>query len=150
DDTSEKVVHESSSTSDSERTESDTESGSDPEKAHVAQAGPHPEPMQEDQTGLNSGKLHVSLAGPNPEHMAKGDGTFMKRRPEECYDLIENITAYHNDWDTSTQRSESSGSITSSFDPEIVALKDEMAEINKNLMKVLQINQQVKAVTPSC
>nr|GEX03730.1 reverse transcriptase domain-containing protein [Tanacetum cinerariifolium] len=33
---------------------------------------------------------------------------------------------------------------------EIVALKAEMAEINKNLMKVLQINQQVKAVTPSC
>nr|GEU35166.1 reverse transcriptase domain-containing protein [Tanacetum cinerariifolium] len=25
-------------------------------------------------------------------------GTFMKRRPEECYDLIENITAHHNDW----------------------------------------------------
>nr|GFA32330.1 reverse transcriptase domain-containing protein [Tanacetum cinerariifolium] len=33
---------------------------------------------------------------------------------------------------------------------EIVELKAEMAEINKNLMKVLQINQQVKAVTPSC
>nr|GEX15301.1 hypothetical protein [Tanacetum cinerariifolium] len=31
-----------------------------------------------------------------------------------------------------------------------VALKAEMAEINKNLMKVLQINQQVKAVTYSC
>nr|GEY33982.1 reverse transcriptase domain-containing protein [Tanacetum cinerariifolium] len=30
------------------------------------------------------------------------------------------------------------------------ALKAEMAEINKNLMKVLQINQQVKAVTHSC
>ncbi|GKB69198.1 reverse transcriptase domain-containing protein [Tanacetum coccineum] len=29
-------------------------------------------------------------------------GTFMKRRPEECYDLIKNITAHHNDWDTST------------------------------------------------
>nr|GEX80329.1 reverse transcriptase domain-containing protein [Tanacetum cinerariifolium] len=29
-------------------------------------------------------------------------------------------------------------------------LKAEMAEINKNLMKVLQINQQVKAVTLSC
>nr|GFC02580.1 hypothetical protein [Tanacetum cinerariifolium] len=77
-------------------------------------------------------------------------GTFMKRRPEECYDLIKNITAHHNDWDTSVPRSESSSSITSSFDPEIVALKVEMAEINKNLMKVLQINQQVKAVTPSC
>ncbi|GKD70647.1 reverse transcriptase domain-containing protein [Tanacetum coccineum] len=81
---------------------------------------------------------------------AAAGGTFMKRRPEECYDLIKNMTAHHNDWDTSAQRSESSSSITSSSDPEIVALKAEMAEINKNLMKVLQINQQVKAVTPSC
>nr|GEV02355.1 reverse transcriptase domain-containing protein [Tanacetum cinerariifolium] len=64
--------------------------------------------------------------------------TFMKRRPEECYNLIESMTAHHNDWDTSAQRSESSSSITSSFDQEIVALKAEMAEINKNLMRVLQ------------
>nr|GEY06751.1 reverse transcriptase domain-containing protein [Tanacetum cinerariifolium] len=70
-------------------------------------------------------------------------------RPKECYDLIENMTAHHNDWDTSAQRSESSSSITSSSDPEIIALKAEMAEIYKNLMKVLQINQQVKAVTHS-
>ncbi|GJW60373.1 hypothetical protein Tco_0109708 [Tanacetum coccineum] len=93
DDSSEKVIHESSSTSDSERTESDTEAAapkgdkdqdevdtstetsgvsipvSDPEKAHEALAGPDPEPMKEDQTGSDSGKLHVSLAGPNPEHM---------------------------------------------------------------------------------
>nr|GEV98961.1 reverse transcriptase domain-containing protein [Tanacetum cinerariifolium] len=61
-------------------------------------------------------------------------GTFMKRRPEEYYDLIKNITAHHNDWDTSAQRSESSSSITSS-DPEIVALKSKMAEINKHLMR---------------
>nr|GEU94986.1 reverse transcriptase domain-containing protein [Tanacetum cinerariifolium] len=46
--------------------------------------------------------------------------------------------------------SESSSSITSSSDPKFVALKAKMAEINKSLMKVLQINQQVKAVTPSC
>nr|GEW18474.1 reverse transcriptase domain-containing protein [Tanacetum cinerariifolium] len=77
-------------------------------------------------------------------------GTFMKMRPEECYDLIENMTAHHNDWDTSAQRSESSSSITSSSDLKIVALKAEMEEINRNLMKVHQINQQVKAVTPSC
>ncbi|GJW37018.1 reverse transcriptase domain-containing protein [Tanacetum coccineum] len=32
----------------------------------------------------------------------------------------------------------------------VIALKAEMAEINKKLMKVLQIKQQVKAVTPSC
>nr|GEX28406.1 reverse transcriptase domain-containing protein [Tanacetum cinerariifolium] len=78
-------------------------------------------------------------------------GTFMKRRPEERYDLIENMTAHHNDWDTFVQRSESSSSITSSSsDPDIVALKAEMAKINKNLMKVLQINQQVKAVIHNC
>nr|GEU64924.1 reverse transcriptase domain-containing protein [Tanacetum cinerariifolium] len=80
---------------------------------------------------------------------AAAGGTFMKRRPEECYDLIENMIAHHNDWDTSAQQSESSSTITSSFDPKIVALKAEMAKINKNLMKVLQINHQVKAVTPS-
>nr|GFB62270.1 reverse transcriptase domain-containing protein [Tanacetum cinerariifolium] len=34
---------------------------------------------------------------------AAARGTFMKRHPEECYDLIENMTAYHNDWDTSAQ-----------------------------------------------
>nr|GEZ32730.1 reverse transcriptase domain-containing protein [Tanacetum cinerariifolium] len=77
-------------------------------------------------------------------------GTFKKRRPKECYDLIENMTAHHNDWDTSAQRSESSSSITSSFDKEIAALKAEMAKINKNLMRVLQVNHQVKAVTPNC
>nr|GEW06086.1 reverse transcriptase domain-containing protein [Tanacetum cinerariifolium] len=81
---------------------------------------------------------------------AAAGGTFMKRCPKECYDLIENITAHHNDWDTSAQRSESSSSITSSSDTEIVALKAEMAEINKNLMRVLQVNQQVKAVTLNC
>nr|GEV48218.1 reverse transcriptase domain-containing protein [Tanacetum cinerariifolium] len=35
---------------------------------------------------------------------------------------------------------------TAWFDP----LKAEMAKINKNLMRVLQVNQQVKAVTPNC
>nr|GEX30521.1 reverse transcriptase domain-containing protein [Tanacetum cinerariifolium] len=66
---------------------------------------------------------------------AAAGGTFMKRRPEECYDLIENMTAHHNDWETSAQRSESSSSITSSSDTKITALKAEMAEINKNLMR---------------
>nr|GEV14237.1 hypothetical protein [Tanacetum cinerariifolium] len=51
--------------------------------------------------------------------------------------------------DTFAQRGKSSSSITSASDSEIVALKPEMAKINKNLMKVLQINQQVKAVTHS-
>nr|GEX38676.1 hypothetical protein [Tanacetum cinerariifolium] len=52
--------------------------------------------------------------------------------------------------DTSAQRSEPSSFITSSSDTEIAALKAEMAEINKNLMRVLQVNQQVKAVALNC
>ncbi|GJS42579.1 hypothetical protein Tco_0567622 [Tanacetum coccineum] len=63
DDTSEKVVHESSSTTDSENRKLDQT-----RKAHEALAGPDLEPMQEDQTGSDSGKVHVSLAGPNPKH----------------------------------------------------------------------------------
>ncbi|GJR77835.1 reverse transcriptase domain-containing protein [Tanacetum coccineum] len=78
---------------------------------------------------------------------AAAGGTFMKRRPEECYDLIENMTAHHNDWDTSAQRCESSSSITSS-NAEIAALKNEMSEMNKNFLKMFQ-NQQINSVTPS-
>ncbi|GJV33403.1 hypothetical protein Tco_1393803 [Tanacetum coccineum] len=51
-------------------------------------------------------------------------GTFMKMRHEECYDLIQNMTAHHNDWHTSAQRGELSRSITSSS-PEIAALTHE-------------------------
>nr|GFB98226.1 hypothetical protein [Tanacetum cinerariifolium] len=60
------------------------------------------------------------------------------------------MATHHNDWDTSAQWSESSSFITSSSDMKIAALKAEMAEINKNLMRVLQVNQQVKVVTPNC
>ncbi|GJR37400.1 hypothetical protein Tco_1213084 [Tanacetum coccineum] len=91
DDTSDKVIHESSSTSDSERTESETETAapkddkdqgevdsstvtsgvsipvSDPVKAHEALAGPDPEPMKEDQTGSDSGKLHRHEAAMDKE-----------------------------------------------------------------------------------
>ncbi|GKA58453.1 hypothetical protein Tco_0757641 [Tanacetum coccineum] len=113
DDTSEKVIHESSSTSDSERTESETEAAapkgdkdqdevdmstvtsgvsipvSDPEKAHEALAGPDPEPMKEDQTGSDSRKLHVSLAGPNPEHM---DEEFLATAYPKVHENLKLIT----------------------------------------------------------
>ncbi|GJW18593.1 retrovirus-related pol polyprotein from transposon TNT 1-94 [Tanacetum coccineum] len=113
DDTSDKEIHESSSTSDSERTESDTEAAapkgdkdqdevdtstvtsgvsipvSAPEKAHEALAGPDPEPMKEDQTGSDSGKLHVSLAGPNPEHM---DDDFLATAYPKVHENLKLIT----------------------------------------------------------
>nr|GEX69028.1 reverse transcriptase domain-containing protein [Tanacetum cinerariifolium] len=94
--------------------------------------------------GVTDDALHLYLFPHSLTHHATA------WRPEECYDLIENMTAHHNDRDTSAWRSQSSSSITSSFDTEIAALKAEMAEINKNIMRVLQVNPQVKAVTPNC
>nr|GEW94012.1 reverse transcriptase domain-containing protein [Tanacetum cinerariifolium] len=79
---------------------------------------------------------------------AVAGGTFMKRRPEECYDLIDNMTTHHNDWETTVQRGASCSSLTSS-NVEITALKNEMSEMNKNFFKMFQ-NQQVNSVTPSC
>ncbi|GKA08341.1 hypothetical protein Tco_0687672 [Tanacetum coccineum] len=79
---------------------------------------------------------------------AAAGGTFMKRRPEECYDLIENMTAHHNDWDTSAQRGESSSSITSSS--EIAALAQQMVEMRKDMLHMYRLNQKVNFVTPSC
>ncbi|GJV90807.1 hypothetical protein Tco_1538620 [Tanacetum coccineum] len=97
DDTSEKVVHESSSTTDSERTESETEATApkvDKEQGEVAsttvtsgvgisvhtenQAGSDPGQGHEALAGSNLEPMqedsgpreeHVALAGPNPEHM---------------------------------------------------------------------------------
>nr|GEV29544.1 hypothetical protein [Tanacetum cinerariifolium] len=72
--------------------------------------------------------------------------TNFRQRPNES--LFEVWERYKLSIDRS-QRSESSSSITSSSDTEIAALKAKMVEINKNLMRVLQVNQQVKSVTPS-
>ncbi|GKB45770.1 reverse transcriptase domain-containing protein [Tanacetum coccineum] len=84
--------------------------------------------------------------------------TNFRQRPDESlfeawerYKLSIDRCPNHNMLpDTSAKGVSQSSSVTSSSDPENVALKAEMAEINKNLMKVLQVNQQVKAVTPSC
>nr|GEW79690.1 reverse transcriptase domain-containing protein [Tanacetum cinerariifolium] len=44
---------------------------------------------------------------------AAAGGTFMQKTPEECYELIENMTAHHNHWDTSATRYETSRNISS-------------------------------------
>ncbi|GKA87328.1 reverse transcriptase domain-containing protein [Tanacetum coccineum] len=72
---------------------------------------------------------------------AAAGGTFMKRRPEECYDLIENITAHHNDWDTSAHRGESSSSTTSSSS-EISALAQQMIEMRKDMLQMADNQSQ--------
>ncbi|GJU80691.1 hypothetical protein Tco_1283056 [Tanacetum coccineum] len=84
----------------------------------------------------------------NPEEDEREEEilTDQERRPEECYDLIENMTAHHNDWDTSTQRNESSSSNTSS-NPKIASLKLQIEEMNRNFTRMLQTNQQAKPLS---
>ncbi|GJW07373.1 hypothetical protein Tco_1569796, partial [Tanacetum coccineum] len=90
DDTSEKLVHESSSTTDSKLIKSETEAArSDLGKAHEALAGPDPIPMQKDQTGSDSGKVHVSLTGSNPEHI---DEEFLATAYPKVHENLKLIT----------------------------------------------------------
>nr|GEZ21606.1 reverse transcriptase domain-containing protein [Tanacetum cinerariifolium] len=51
---------------------------------------------------------------------AAAGGTFMQKTPEECYELIENMTAHHNHWDTSGIRDETSRNISSTSTTETI------------------------------
>ncbi|GJS98111.1 reverse transcriptase domain-containing protein [Tanacetum coccineum] len=54
---------------------------------------------------------------------AASGGTFMQKTPKECYELIENMTAHHNHWDTSATRDKTSRNIsstTSTGSPEVI------------------------------
>nr|GEV55377.1 reverse transcriptase domain-containing protein [Tanacetum cinerariifolium] len=77
---------------------------------------------------------------------AAAGGTFMQKTPKECYELIENMTAHHNHWDTSAIRDETSRNIsfTSTIEsPEVVR---QLKIMNKNFLKMTRQFQTVKAV----
>nr|GEZ42517.1 hypothetical protein [Tanacetum cinerariifolium] len=109
--------------------------------------GPPPAgPPPQNHNGPPGPSLHM----PAPDLRTMEDwGTFMKRRPAKCYDLIENMTSHHNDWDTSAHRGKSSSSITSSSF-EIATLTQEMAKMRKDMLHMYRSKQQVISVTPSC
>nr|GFA99906.1 reverse transcriptase domain-containing protein [Tanacetum cinerariifolium] len=44
---------------------------------------------------------------------AAARGMFMQKTPKECYDLIENMSAHHNHWDTSAAQDETSRTMAS-------------------------------------
>ncbi|GJW92058.1 reverse transcriptase domain-containing protein [Tanacetum coccineum] len=67
-------------------------------------------------------------------------GTFMQKTPEECYELIENMTAHHNHWDTSAKRGELTRSTTSSS-PEIATLNKKLDDLSNVILKMSQSNQ---------
>nr|GEY29389.1 retrovirus-related Pol polyprotein from transposon 17.6 [Tanacetum cinerariifolium] len=73
---------------------------------------------------------------------AAAGGTFMKRRLEECYDLIENMTTHHNDWDTSAQRRPTIPTTFSSLpkvaERETEVTKDTMPPTNNGSTKDVQ------------
>nr|GEW01447.1 reverse transcriptase domain-containing protein [Tanacetum cinerariifolium] len=81
---------------------------------------------------------------------AVAGGTFMQKTPEECYELIENMTAHHNHLDTSAIRDETSrnGSSTSTTEsPEVVR---QLEMMNKNFSEMMRHFQTIKAVDTKC
>nr|GEY81851.1 reverse transcriptase domain-containing protein [Tanacetum cinerariifolium] len=58
-------------------------------------------------------------------------GTFMQKTPEECYELIENMTAHHNHYDTSAIRDETSRNISSTSTTESLEVVRQLEMMNK-------------------
>nr|GEX24289.1 reverse transcriptase domain-containing protein [Tanacetum cinerariifolium] len=84
---------------------------------------------------------------------ADAGGTFMKRRPEECYDLIENMTAHHNNWDTLTQRIVTTNEFTNFMKANDAILKNMQTNMtsltNSNLELKNMVGQFMKINTAS-
>ncbi|GKE21448.1 hypothetical protein Tco_1432960, partial [Tanacetum coccineum] len=73
-------------------------------------------------------------------------GTFMQKTPEECYQLIENMTAHHKHWDTSATRDETSRNISSTTTTESPKVVRQLEMMNKNFVEI----QLVKSVNTMC
>nr|GEW78706.1 reverse transcriptase domain-containing protein [Tanacetum cinerariifolium] len=81
---------------------------------------------------------------------AAAGGKFMQKTSEECYDLIENMTVYHNHWDISATRDETSRTIsftTTIESPEVVR---QLEMMNKNFQEMMRQVQMVKFVNTKC
>ncbi|GJR27803.1 reverse transcriptase domain-containing protein [Tanacetum coccineum] len=81
---------------------------------------------------------------------AAAGGTFMQKTPEECYELIENMTAHHNHWDTSATRDETSRNISSTTTTESPEVVRQLEMMNKNFVEMMRQIQSVKSVNPKC
>nr|GEZ84206.1 reverse transcriptase domain-containing protein [Tanacetum cinerariifolium] len=74
---------------------------------------------------------------------AVAGGTFMKKRPAECYDLIKNMTAHHNHWDTLAIRDETSRTISSTTTTENPEVVRQLEMMNKNFQDMMRQIQSV-------
>ncbi|GJT08061.1 reverse transcriptase domain-containing protein [Tanacetum coccineum] len=81
---------------------------------------------------------------------AAAGGTFMQKTPEECYELIENMTAHHNHWDTSATRDETSRNISSTTSTESPEVVRQLEMMNKNFVEMMRQIQMIKYVDTKC
>ncbi|GJW46272.1 hypothetical protein Tco_0077918 [Tanacetum coccineum] len=81
---------------------------------------------------------------------AAAGGTFMQKTPKECYELIENMTAHHNHWDTSATRDETSRNISSTTSTESPEVVRQLELMNKNFLNMMKQMQTVKSVDTKC
>ncbi|GJT32597.1 reverse transcriptase domain-containing protein [Tanacetum coccineum] len=81
---------------------------------------------------------------------AAAGGTFMQKTPKECYELIENMTAYHNHWDTSATRDETSRNISSTTTTESPEVVRQLEIMNKNFVEMMRQIQTIKSVDTKC
>ncbi|GJT76062.1 reverse transcriptase domain-containing protein [Tanacetum coccineum] len=81
---------------------------------------------------------------------AAAGGIFMQKTPKECYKLIENMTAHHNHWDTSTSRDETSRNISSTTTTESTEVVRQLEMMNKNFVEMIRQIQTIKSVDTKC
>nr|GEU59832.1 reverse transcriptase domain-containing protein [Tanacetum cinerariifolium] len=91
----------------------------------------------------------LTLSHRDTINAASGE-TFMQKTPEECYELIENMTAHHNHWDTSAIRDETSRNISSTSTTESLEVVRQLEMMNKNFSEMMTQFQMVKAVDTKC
>nr|GEV16859.1 reverse transcriptase domain-containing protein [Tanacetum cinerariifolium] len=77
---------------------------------------------------------------------AAAGGTFMQKSPDECYELIENMTAHHNHWDTSMIQDETSRNISSTSTTKSLEVVRQLEMMNKIFLEMMRQFQTVKTV----
>ncbi|GKC66152.1 reverse transcriptase domain-containing protein [Tanacetum coccineum] len=81
---------------------------------------------------------------------AAAGGTFMQKTPEEYYELIENMIAHHNHWDTSGTRDKTSRNISSTTTFESPEVVRQLELMNKNFVEMMRQIQIIKSVDMKC
>nr|GEV61025.1 reverse transcriptase domain-containing protein [Tanacetum cinerariifolium] len=85
------------------------------------------------------------------QHMKQnGREELIQKTPEECYELIENMTAHHNHWDTLAIRDETSRNISSTSTTESPEVVRQLEMMNKNFLEMIREFQTIKAVDTKC